>query len=343
MLRVSNLVGRKMLTLTWVVIMVLALLAPAFLSCSTEEAELVHLKVVDLPYQSITAFHIADEEGFFAEQGLEVEFVKFTSVTQAIPLLAAGDLDVGVGSINAGIINAIAQNIDLKIVAGTDYTFPERESQSLMVRKELYDSGELDTLAEVKGRKVALPCISCINDFALSKTLELANLALSDITILKMSAEDIVVAFETKALDAAIMSSPRTETVKSLGYAVLLQNFSQLMPDFHYVFLIFGPTLLKDNPEAGRKFMVAYLKGVEQYLQGPTEKNLEIAERCTGTDRQTLLECPWPLIDPEADIDVEDVLTFQDWAYDNGFVDEKLSGEQLIDTTFIDYANEAIE
>src|SRR4030042_7026068 len=181
MLRVSNLTARKGIISTWVAVLALALLVPAFSSCSTQEAELVHLKVVDLPYQSITAFHIADEEGYFAEQGIEVEFVKFTSVTQAIPLLAAGDLDVGVGSMNAGFINAIAQNLDLKMVDGTDYTFPERESQSLMVRKDLYDSGELDTLAEVRGKKIALPCISCINDFALSKTLELADLTLSDI------------------------------------------------------------------------------------------------------------------------------------------------------------------
>ena len=342
MLHVSNLVGRKTITLTWVAIMILALIAPAFFSCTTEETELVHLKVVDLPYQSATTFHIAQEEGFFAEQGLEVEFVKFTSVSQAVPLLVTGDLDVGYGSINAGLINAIAQNLDLKIVAGADYTFPERESQCLVVRKGLYDSGELDSIVEVKGRKVALFCTACAEEFALSKTLELANLTLSDITIVKMSPQDVVAAFETGALDAAIMSTPRTETLKSLGLGVILQNFGALMPGFHYGFLMFGPSLLKDNPEAGKKFMTAYLKGVQIYLEGPTENNLEIAGRCTGTDRQTLLECPWPQVDPHGEIHVEDILTFQEWAYDNGFVDEKLSGEQLIDTTFIDYANEAM-
>jgi NitT/TauT family transport system substrate-binding protein len=144
--------------------------------CQEKEPELTHLKVVSLPYLSFAAFYIPQEEGYFTEQGLEVEFVKFTSAAQAMPLLSQGDLDVAAGSMSASLVNAIVQNINLRIVGGKEYNTDDStiSDSGLMVRKDLYDSGEVDTVAEVKGRKIALAAIGTINHFDLS-TVRILN------------------------------------------------------------------------------------------------------------------------------------------------------------------------
>jgi NitT/TauT family transport system substrate-binding protein len=111
------------------------------------------------------------------------------------------------------------------------------------------------------------------------------------------------------------------------------------MPGFEYGFVMFGPSILKDNPEAGKKFMVAYLKGARQYMQGKTERNLEIAQKYLEMDRETLLQTPFSPVQANGTVRVEDVLDFQDWAYDSGLVDKKVTIEQLVDTSFVDYAN----
>jgi ABC-type nitrate/sulfonate/bicarbonate transport system substrate-binding protein len=105
---------------------------------------------------------------------------------------------------------------------------------------------------------------------------------------------------------------------------------------------MFGPTLLNDNPDAGKKFMIAYVKAAQQYAEGKTERNLEIAEKYMGMDRETLLNSPWTPQNSDGRIDVEDVLTFQDWAYDSGYIDSKMTEEQLIDASFVDYANQML-
>src|SRR4030043_1615975 len=92
----------KTIKLTLLTLLILALLATIMSGCTKEEAKPVHLKVVTLPNIPYVTFYIAQEEGYFAEQGLDVEFVNFSSVTQALPLLVAGDLDVATGSIGAG-------------------------------------------------------------------------------------------------------------------------------------------------------------------------------------------------------------------------------------------------
>jgi NitT/TauT family transport system substrate-binding protein len=321
-----------------VIILVLTLLP----GCQEKETEVVHLKVVALPYLSFATFYIPQEEGYFAEQGLEVEFVKFNSVVQAMPLLAQGDLDVAAGPMSASLINAIVQGTTLRIVAGREYMTASSLSGSLMVRKDLYDSGQIDTIAEVKGHKVALSAIGTLQHFELSRILESAGLTLADVEVTKLSPQDIITAFANKAIEVALLGDPHNGQAESLGYAVGLPYDSELLGSFQQGFVIFGPNLLGKNPEAGRKFIIAYLKGVRQWMEGTTERNLEIMEKYTELDRETLLNSDWNPIYTDGRIKTEDILTFQDWLYDNEFIEKKLTEDQLIDTRFIDYANQVL-
>jgi NitT/TauT family transport system substrate-binding protein len=310
--------------------------------CQEKETELVHLKVVALPYISFATFYIPQEEGYFAEQGLEVECVKFNSVAQAIPLLAQGELDVAAGPMSASLVNAIIENINLRIVAGREYTALDGSDASLLVRKDLYDSGQADTIAEVKGRKVMITAVGSLQHFDLGVILESAGLTLADVEIGKLSPQECITAFANGAIEAAVLGSPYVDQAKSLGYAVSLQSVHELIPGFQQGFVFFGPNLLEKNPEVGKKFIIAYLKGVRQWTQGLTERNLEIMQKYTGLDREELLQAGPNPVYPDGRIIVEDILTFQDWLYDNEFIEKKLTEDQLIDTRFIDYANQVL-
>lgn len=325
-------------------LMLLLMLTVFFPGCgATEPKDIVpsNLKIVTLPYLGYATYYISQEEGYFAEQGFEVEFVKFNAASEAIPLLAQGSLDVVAGSMSASLINAIAQNINIKVVAGREYVPSDEESSPLMVRKDLYDSGELNTVAKIKGRQVAIPCLGCLNDFAVTKILETAGLSLADVKVVKMTQPSILAALENRALEVAHLGSPYSEKVKSLGYAVTIQSADKVIPGFQKVFVMYGPNLLEKNPELGKKFMVAFLKGLRQYNQGRTERNVAIIEKYL-MDRETLLSAPWDPMYSDGRIKVEDILAFQDWAYANGLVDKQVTKEQLVDTRFIEYANRAL-
>src|SRR4030042_5610718 len=148
MVKVLAAVNPKRVKVVLASFIILLLILLAISGCMAKEAEPCSLKVVALPYLSFATFYIPQEEGYFAEQGLEVEFVKFPTVTQAMPLLAEGSLDVAAGPVSASLINGTAQNMTLRIVAGREYIAPVGETLSLMVRRDLYESGELDHLAK---------------------------------------------------------------------------------------------------------------------------------------------------------------------------------------------------
>ena len=341
MVTIAAAINRKRTKLVLATLLLLQLLTIAVLGCTTQKAEPDHVRVVALPYIGFATFYIAQEEGYFAKQGLEVEFAKFPTVSQAIPLLAQGSLDVALGE-SAGVINAIARGMNVRIVGGGAYFGADCEALSLMARRDLYTSGELDTVAEIKGKKIATGSVGGTADFVLTKILAADGVALDSITLVKMTPQDMIAALENKAIDAVIVGSPNNQQIKAMGYANTLKSAENLMPGFQQGLLMFGQRLLADKPELGKKFMVAYLQGCRQYNQGKVKRNLEIIEKYTGLDKATLLQSCWYPFYPDGRIKAEDILIFQDWAYDNNFVDKKTTMEQLVDTRFIEYANKVL-
>ena len=60
------------------------------------------LTVGTIGTSSDAPFFIADAKGYFAEQGLKVNFVRFDSAAKSIPSLGSGEIDVGSGASSAG-------------------------------------------------------------------------------------------------------------------------------------------------------------------------------------------------------------------------------------------------
>ncbi|HJX37779.1 MAG TPA: ABC transporter substrate-binding protein, partial [Anaerolineae bacterium] len=116
-----------------------------------DEQEPVHLKVTSQPYLSFAPYYIAQAEGYFAEEGLEVEFVELTG-EEATPLLIQGELDVTVG-FGVYYLNAMARGAEVKVVADKGHIGTTGcSSGALVVRRELFETGELDSVAEMEGR-----------------------------------------------------------------------------------------------------------------------------------------------------------------------------------------------
>ena len=106
--------------------------------------------------------YIGQERGYFEQEGLTLQTSTFDSAARQIAPLATGELDVGGGAISAGLFNAAGRKIDLRIVADRSRMAPGYSYVTLMIRKDLVDSGQFKSLADLKGKKIALaaPAIS---------------------------------------------------------------------------------------------------------------------------------------------------------------------------------------
>src|SRR5712691_1768948 len=66
---------------------------------------------------SDVGFFIADKKGYFNQEGIQVLFTDFESAAKMVAPLGSGQLDVGGGASSAGLYNAVARGINIKIVA----------------------------------------------------------------------------------------------------------------------------------------------------------------------------------------------------------------------------------
>jgi len=301
------------------------------------------LKVCSLPFLSFAPIFIAIEEGYFAEQGLKIEMIKFRSGPDALPALTQGQIDVLAGAISASFFNAVARGLDIKLVADKGHLELGDKSAAAVVRKDLYKSGELRSLHDLKRKRVSLIYPSSMTHYRIDILLACHKLSSEDIEIVYLGWPATVQALKTGAIDVAFLGEPSITRVLSEGFGVILSYHGDL---YQYLFsasqvagIFFGPNLLKDHPDLGRRFVLAYLKGVRAYNRGKIPRNVEIISRHTKLDRELLIECNWPRIYSDGHLDIQSILSFQNWLQQNGFIDQEVSPNEIVDTSFIDWAN----
>src|SRR5919202_1883314 len=213
---------RSRLTLLLVLTLVVASLLPSF--GQTQET----VKLGDLPAISNAAVYIAAEKGFFKEQGIVTDISTFASAAKQVPALVAGELEVSVGSASAGLFNAVAQQAPFRIVADKGQAREGFGFSLLTVRKDLVDGGQVKTVRDLKGKKIAILAKGNIQHYLVGKMAEEVGLTINDVELTFLDAPGQVTAFETKAIDASYAVEPWAARFAERGLAVRFRTPDQV-------------------------------------------------------------------------------------------------------------------
>ena len=114
------------------------------------------IKLGLLPFSESLAAVIADKQGFFKEEGLEIESSKFDSAAIAVPVLQSGRLDIVLSS-TVSTFQAIEQGLDAIVLApgAIVRASPPDTTTAVIVRK-----GSITSLKELEGKRVAVNVIN---------------------------------------------------------------------------------------------------------------------------------------------------------------------------------------
>ncbi|OWT60391.1 taurine ABC transporter substrate-binding protein [Candidimonas nitroreducens] len=165
-------------------------------------------KVLIATYGDPVPAQMAAHDGKFSKAtGWNVDWRKFASGTDVIAAMASGDVSIAeLGSSPLAI--AATQGVDLKVFM-IDYVIGK--SESLIVR----NGSGVGSLADLKGKRVAVPVGSTAH-FSLMGALKHAGIQSNELTILNMSPDQIVAAWQQAAIDAAFVWPPaQTEILKT--------------------------------------------------------------------------------------------------------------------------------
>lgn len=298
---------------------------------------LVRLKVLSLRFLSFAPFAIARDEGYFRAQGLDVELVPLVSSAEATPSLIRGDLDVVSGVLKIADFNAISRGASLRIVADKDHFDPGGCSAAAFVTRPGFLDAK-DAASRLRGARAATTPLHFM-EYALETLLGRKGLSLADLRLARLPGNMVDEAFAAGSLDLGQISEPDLTRVLKSGKAARWMGVRDVLPGAQHAVVTYGPRLLGRDRDVGRRFMVAYLRGVRQYNLGKTDRNLDILAAETRVDRELLRAACWPSIRGDGLVDVESVLAFQRWAVGRKALDAVVPPERFWDASFVSEAN----
>lgn len=315
--------------------------APADDQQSTEPLEPIKIKMAMFPYSSYAPFYFAMEEGYFVEQGIEIEVVDFRKSSDSVVALASGQIDVSAGILDVFSMALIGDDAGVKIVADKGFMDSKATctTNAWVVRNEILDSGELDDINNIVGKNVSFAKAGYL-EYAIDKMLAPAGLSTDDIEVIDMPAPSRVDALQTGAIDIASASEPWLSRILATGAAEMWMTYQDILPDAQFAVMYFGPKITEENPDAGNRFMTAYLQGVEQYNQGQTERNVELMAEFTNSTLEEAKGFCWQPFSPDYSVNHETILDFQEWALDKEYLDQALTVDEYWDGSFLEYAKE---
>ncbi len=299
------------------------------------------LRVTYQPHLSFAPLMIARREGYFREAGLQVEYVSLKRSAHGIAALVKGDLDVVSGFLSVGLLNAIGENGGIKIVACKGYAAPGRRSYNSMVgRRGIGPLSEL-TAEKLRGCRV-LTGRDTFQALLTERFLGRWGLRMDDVRAFRVPPPAQLSALAEGNADLAATTEPWATRILDSGHGELLAQASDVMPGFQYGYVAFGPSLLERDRQAGRRFMVAYVRALRRLEEGKTADNLEALAAETGLDRDLLQRVGWSCCHLNGHINVESVVEFQDWAVQRNLLERRLRPREFWEPAFARYADDRL-
>src|SRR5579884_3837007 len=270
---------------------------------------------------------IGMDEGFFAEQGIEVDLTSFDSAANMVAPLATNQLEAGGGAPSAGLYNALRTGVNVRIVADkghSDPTPPGYPVSIYPVRKALVDSGQVKSVADLKGLRFAQPARGISPELDLVAFLKQGGLTPSDLDVQLLSFPDMVPAFANGSIDLAWSVEPFATIALNQG-SVTVMGYDYTVNPYHQVgVLLYSPDFSRSD--LATKFMVAYIKGLRQYndafvKRDPTAREKTISSLIAHTpvkDRALYDQMTVSALDPDGKMNLASFDQQQDYFISTG-------------------------
>lgn len=303
--------------------------------------ELTTVQVGIVPVTIYAPLFIADGKGYFAEQGIDVEFMPVEGGTENVVQVAAGNFDVAGGGIGSGMFNAVARGIDFEIAVPLHTERPALTSP-FVVSKSRFDAGEFTSMADMAGKKVSINAKGAATEYWLYKALEQGNLGFSDVEVLGVGFREVAAALEQGSLDGGILAEPLATFAEDQGLIARLSE--DFLEGFTPTVIYFNKEWAAANPELAQGFVTAFLKGARD-LNGENwydEANLALIEGVTNIPADVISRANRSYHDPNGYVPVEDLMALQSFFRAEGQLnyDEDIDISQFINTSYVEQALE---
>lgn len=291
---------------------------------------------------------IAEEKGFFHDEGLAIDAIPFDSASKMVAPLGSGELDIGSGSAAAGLYSAYARGIHLAIVADTASAPPGYGHNILLVRKDLMASGRYRTLADFKGMKVALTAPGASSNSTMNEALKQFGLTFHDIEPVYLGYPQHVTVLINKGVDAGLTAEPAATQAIDADAAVRIISDDVIDPYHQAAVVLYSALFAHDRRDVANRYMRAYLRAVRYYndalaggkLGGPNaDEVVAILTHYTAIKDPAIYRAISPQgCNPDGYVNVASLKKDFDFYQRQGWIEGSVTVDQVVDNSFVNAA-----
>jgi len=230
-----------------------------------------------------------------------------------------------------------AQGVPIKVVY-----LGHRYGSALVVQ----NNGPIKTVADLRGRTVAIPSRFSDERLMLFRAMKLSGLKPGDVKMLEMAPPDVAGALRAKAIDGFVMGEPFPSQAEMGGYGRVLFQAREYWPDYMSCILVVRQDLIDQRPEAVQALVDGIARSGLWLDKGKPQREdaADFVGRFYYNQKPALLR--WALTKPldrvvysqlaprKADFDL-----VRDLMIETGVLKKKIEFSEYTDTRFSDHAS----
>ena len=284
---------------------------------------------------------IAQERGYFAKEGFDVNFVYFDASPPIAVATVAGSLDFGMAATAAGFFNLSDK---LRIIGGFAREAPGFQGMTFVASQKGWDSG-IHSLKDLGGHTISIGTVGSSPHYSLSLIEKKFGIDPATVRIQPLqAATNQATAVAGGSVDAAVTMSTILMPGVQSGQTKLLGFVGDETP--WQLSSIFTTVKTADNVAFVERFLRAYKQGAHDYIAafvGPDGKRadqptalavLEIISKYVGQSPDQVKKAI-AYVDPDAKLDVKDLQNQVDWYASQGMLKNHIDVSSVIDKRYL--------
>lgn len=271
--------------------------------------------------------YIAKEMGYFAAEGVDVDFVPIEIAPDMIQSIIGGSTDAGTPGTFA-LITFVTKGAPVSAVSYYGYG---GDRIALAAHK---DSG-ISTITDLYGKKLAVQT-GTIGAQMWGNMVKVEKLDASKVDVKNVRNLDQPAAIASRAVDAIITWEPNPTALEEKGLVKVIQRAGKYQRSYGAV--IFGNKFINDNPDTVERFVKAHFKASQFIRQNPKEAATIVAKYVKGSDVESLMKSMrYIVFDPRiTDASIQDLDGDIEFLRTNAKLTGSTTGKDLVNRRFSD-------
>jgi NitT/TauT family transport system substrate-binding protein len=277
-----------------------------------------------IPVSDVAILHLGQEQGFFADRGIELEFNLGQGGAALVPAVVTGEYAFGFSGI-VSILQAREEGLPLTAIAPTSWSNGE---QGQHINALMASDPAVQDAGDLEGRTVALNILNSQVEVLARNSIEVAGGNPDNVNFVEMSLPDAVTALGSGDVQAFVCGEPFCTLAIDAGARVVADNWLDLVPDGIGLSGVYFSTTdqIEADPALFEDIQAAILESLDYSAEHPDEWRAQIPEY-TEIDPALVERLTMPLF--KSDLEAAEFEAAPTKAVEYGFLDEVPSLEEF--------------